>query len=291
MQQLEIKELKVSGKRKAASRGRRAKTKKKSTPSRIGMFFESVRQQHGGAFARVTMFLVLGAAGIMVIAVGLKAMQQKVLDDQASVIPRDFRIELADAPDWMPRELKRNIIKNITPGSDVFGSKSFCGNIFSLAKINPWVSEVKDVKSVQADSVDKQNAVIVRAKFRKPFARVPFEGGMVYIDTDGYVLPSQFVPIWEAQTRAGAENYARKTTYISRYHAPETASLIHYITIKGVGIVPPVAGQKWDAGDLRAGIEMIKLIKTNIPYHLLRKTSSGSLSKSGMYFSKLGFVQ
>lgn len=260
MQQLEIKELKLkmSGKRKTTTASRGRKVKKKTTPSRIGMVFESVRQQHGAGFARAAMFLVLGAAGIMVVAVGLKAMQQKVLDDQESAIQRDFSIELVDAPDWMPKELKRNITKNITPDKTVFGSKNFCGDIFALAKTNPWIAEVQNVWKIQTERIDKQNVVIVRAKFRKPFARVPFEGSMVYIDQQGYVLPSQFVPTWESQS----QNSAQRITYITRYHAPEKASRIHYITIKGVGIVPPVAGEKWDADDLRAGIEMIKLIKT-----------------------------
>ena len=222
------------------------------------MFFDSVRKQHGRAFARTAMFLVLGAAGIMAVMVGLKAMQQKVCNGQESSIQRDFRIELIDAPDWMPEELHRNIVKNITPDKAVFGSKDFCRDIFTLAETNPWISEVQSVRRIQTERIDKQNVVIVRGKFREPFARAPFEGGMVYIDKEGYVLPSRFVPIWEAQVG----NPPRRITYTTRYHAPEKASPIHYITIKGVGIVPPVAGEKWDADDLRAGIEMIKLVKT-----------------------------
>jgi hypothetical protein len=258
MQQLETKEPQVSHKRKTAAASRGRKAKKKTTPSQIGMFFESVHQQHGAAFTRTIMFLVLGAAGIMAVTVGLRAMQRNVLDDQDSAIQRDFHIELIDAPDWMPKELHRDIIKNITPAKTVFGSKSFCGDIFTFAKANPWISEVYSVRRIQTERIDKQNVVIVRAKFRQPFARVPFEGGMVYFDEHGYVLPSKFVPIWESQS----QNPARRTTYVTRYHAPEKASRIHYITIKGVGIVPPVAGQKWDTDDLRAGIKMIKLIKT-----------------------------
>ncbi len=185
-------------------------------------------------------------------------MQQKVLGNQESAVQRDFHVELINTPDWMPKELHRSIIKNITPKEAFFGSKSFCSDIFALAKNNPWISEVHSVRRIQTERIDKQNMVIVRAKFRKPFARVPFEGSMVYFDEKGYVLPSQFVPIWEGQSH----NPTRKTAYINRYHAPGKASLIHYITIKGVGIVPPVAGQKWDTDDLQTGIKMIKLIKT-----------------------------
>lgn len=250
----------MSSKRKTATafRGRKSKTKKKITPSRIGMFFESMHQQHSEGFSKTVMFLVFGAAGVMAAAVGLRAMQRKVLDDQEFAMQRNFHVELIDTPDWMPKELHRNIIKNITPTGAVFGSKNFCGDVFTLAKTNPWISEVHSVRRVQTERIDKQNVVIVRAKFRRPFARVPFEGSMVYFNEQGYVLPSQFVPLWEAQS----QTTPRRTTYINRYHAPEKASRIHYITIKGVGIVPPVAGQKWDTDDLRAGIKMIKLIKT-----------------------------
>ena len=54
----------MPSKRKTAARSR--KTKKKTTPSRIRMFFESVRQQHGGAFAKVTMFLVLVTMPVLI---------------------------------------------------------------------------------------------------------------------------------------------------------------------------------------------------------------------------------
>lgn len=249
----------MAGKRKTAGRPRDKRARKKTAPSRIGIFFEFVRQRHGETFTRAAMFLVLGAAGVMVVAVGLKAMQQKVLDSQGSAVSRNFCVELADAPDWMPAELYRNIIKNITPDRAVFGSESFCRNIFSLAKSSPWISEVRSVRRIQTERIDKQNVVIVRAKFRQPFARVLFDGEMVYIDRSGHVLPSRFVPIWQAVANAAR---SQKTTHISRYRAPQAAVRIHYITIRGVGIVPPVEGQKWEADDLRAGIDMIELVKT-----------------------------
>ncbi|MCK5113758.1 MAG: hypothetical protein KAR11_03235 [Phycisphaerae bacterium] len=249
----------MAAKRKKVPASRSRKAKRKTTPSRIGSFIDSVRRQHGAAFARGTMFLVLTAAAVMVVTIGLRAMQRKVLDDQQAAVQREFCVELVGAPDWMPQELHRDIVKNITPGDRNFGSKAFCGEVFKLAKNNPWIADVLNVRKIQTARIDKQNVVIVRAKFRKPFARAPFEGGMVYFDEHGFVLPSRFVPRWE--TRNGAQH----ATYLSRYQAPQSAARIHYITVKGVGLVPPIPGEKWNATELAAGIEMIKLVKAK-PY-------------------------
>ncbi len=192
-----------------------------------------------------------------------RAMEKRVLKN-AEHRPNRFKVMLHNRGDWMPSSLARRIASDAVPRSADYYDRELTRKIHDRILSDPWVSEVKRVRKRRGRK--KSVAVIdIYADYRRPVARVMVDGGYVFVDAEGYRLPSYEVPRWTIFYKTGAGR--RSACYVEKEDVPPSynASKLHYIVIDGVVSTPPAPGEHWDAPDLAKGLKLVKLVLTR-PY-------------------------
>ena len=158
--------------------------------------------------------------------------------------PTPPRVILKDRPGWMSDALANKIVRVAAP--DVAHSAfdhQLLVNTASLLRNHPdtapWVRTVKSVRRTFANGPG--DVIEVDCDFRSPVALVRWELYFWLIDGDGVLLPEQYTM-----------SDLRKVMYDGNH--------ISLRIIEGVAAAPPQSGQKWQGGDLAAGIDMVKLL-------------------------------
>ncbi len=210
----------------------------------------------GDYLGRGVFWVVMLSAVVVGVAAVMNAMERKVLHQRASGGAVRYRLELVNAPAWFPPSLTRNILAEITPHRMPFEDERLCREVYHLATKNPWVASVREVRRVRLKG--RRGVVRVRGSYRRAVARVSYQNRIYFVDAEGIVLPYGQVPQWVAQ------DGATRRCYMTRDSVPRSLKPTrkHYILIEGVQTVPAVTGQVWDADDLTAGLQLIKLIST-----------------------------
>ncbi len=99
------------------------------------------------------------------------------------------------------------------------------------ASIAQRLNEVAWVKKVNRVHRFSDGRVEIDCSYRAPVAMVRTTGGMLLVDDEGVLLPGR---------------YARD---------------IDLLAIEGVGTPPPDPGQRWDAPELRAGLDLVQIFE------------------------------
>lgn len=215
-------------------------TKKKSAEGK-----KSSKEEAGGDRHPVRSFL---KAVVLLVFVGfsvygyLRARDHVVKDVTFSQNPP--RVVLKDRPSWMSDALANKIARVAAP--DVAYSAfdhQLLVNTAMLLRTHPdsapWIKNVRSVR--RAYEKTPGDTLEIDCDFRAPVALVKWETFYWLIDGDGILLPEQY-------TQADL----RKVMYDGDH--------LNLRIIEGVGTSPPESGQKWQGGDLAAGIDMVRLL-------------------------------
>ncbi|HNO79322.1 MAG TPA: hypothetical protein PKN33_14830 [Phycisphaerae bacterium] len=102
---------------------------------------------------------------------------------------------------------------------------NLCESIADRLRNVAWVKKVNRVHRFSDGHVE------IDCSYRSPVAMVKTTGGMLLVDDEGVLLPGRY--------------------------APDTSLL----AIEGVGTPPPDPGQRWDAPELRAGLDLVQIFE------------------------------
>lgn len=191
--------------------------------------------------------------------VGLSAMERSVLA-RPTGSPACVRVEIVDAPAWMPGVLRRYIEASLAPAPRRTYDPGLARKVYIRAQANPWV---RSVRSVRRCSSDRPNSTLLqlRGRFRKPIARIRTGGTFAYLDADGVRLVASQVPHWVGVT-ARLDGTTGQVCFTNTDEVPPGMRVrpIHYIAIDGVRTSEPPIGSVWQGSDVAAGLRLLALI-------------------------------
>ncbi|NBC18376.1 MAG: hypothetical protein GVY18_13785 [Bacteroidetes bacterium] len=203
--------------------------------------------------------IILAAIGVGG-AAAFTAMQRAVLQHRAATGPIPFDVRFVATPAWMPNQLQRRILRELTPQMN-FNDEQICAEVHSRGTANPWLDRVAGVRR-QRTADGTRGLVRVRATFRQPVAAIRHDGRIGFVDARGVLLPFHEVPRWAARDRDGALSYHLSERTIPRGVRPLH---IHYILVDGVAAPPPPVGKVWLGDDLQDGLRLVQMLKLR-PY-------------------------
>ena len=215
-----------------------------------------VRAWIGDHLGRGVCWVVMLSAVVVGVAAVMSAMEKRVLHQRVAGGAVRYRLELVNTPTWFPPSLTQNILAEITPHKMSFEDEKLCREVYHMASKNPWIASVQEVQRVWLKG--RSGVVRVRGVYRKAVARVNYQNRTYFVDAEGVVLPYGQVPRWVVRDGVNLR------CYMTRDSVPRSLKPIrkNYTLIEGVQTVPSVAGQVWDADDLTAGLQLIKLLST-----------------------------
>lgn len=170
--------------------------------------------------ARPTLLLVITATIAAAATVGLMRMDQWVQRDRAFGGPP--RITLID----VPVDIEPQIHERLEPFATArWSDPKLCRRISQSLEAEPWVQDVVRIRRLP------NRSVVIRCRYRDPFAMVQIQDGFVLVDESGVRLPGVY-----------------------NYHPS-------YMLIQGVESPPPAPGEMWDIGPVRSGLDLIGLLE------------------------------
>jgi hypothetical protein len=197
---------------------------------------------------------VIVSAVLVSSAVVLNAMQQYVHRTRVAQGSVEYRLELVDAPDWMPKRLRAILLAEMTPGDMPFSHEDLCRVVLENARRNPWLRSVRTVRKEQLSA--DEGVVRIHASYRRPIAWLQAAKRIYYVDREGVVVPTSQVPQWLAVIDGQVH------WFLSRNDIPKGARYVrkHYIRIHGVSHPPAAVGSTWGGEDIRAGLTLVELM-------------------------------
>ncbi len=137
------------------------------------------------------------------------------------------RLQIVDMPDWAMKEgwTPRLASAVSLDPADNWLDDRLAERIAERFRQSGWVKDVCWVRKYADGSIR------VKCDFRRPLGMVKAKEGYIPVDVEGYRLP---------------EVYDRLSP--------------GWIVIEGVNAAPPAVGQKWEGGDLRAGIRLTAML-------------------------------
>jgi hypothetical protein len=150
------------------------------------------------------------------------------------------RVELKHVPAWMNADLQARIRQLATPVAPRSAlDHDLLVDITHILQSEPWVKQVHQVRRLSQKSPG--DTIEVHCDYRAPVALVEEEGYFWMVDIDGVKLP---------------ERYARGELA----SVAMDARMPRLRVITGVAADAPQAGEPWTGDDLRAGIELVRLL-------------------------------
>ncbi|HUS46592.1 MAG TPA: hypothetical protein VM098_00620 [Phycisphaerae bacterium] len=195
---------------------------------------------------------------------GMAELEKRVLGHPGRG-PVAARVQLCALPDWMPAPIAEGIARSVLPEDADLNDRQLTEKAYKSLSANPWVRKVLRVeKRLTADP--HVGVLEVDAEYRKPVARVPLRGARsyAYVSDDAYRLPDA-VPHWVAWVPTRDGQSGKWTYFLQRNDMPPIAATgkaweVHYMTITGVAHDAPEVGQRWEGGDIVAGLRLVGLL-------------------------------
>lgn len=205
------------------------KKKPKPRPKTRNVKPRKARDPAKAARMQLILGTLAGALIVLGLIAGLDFLRNHTIDKN---VPPIKWIVLANQPDWMDEDTAAGIRQLI---SDLAAQDPSDRNLparatAKLAQKSLWVKRVLPAGVVN----DYQGTLSIRCEFRKPLATVSSGDFLVRVDQDAMVLPGKLLP--------------------------SGLPVGKYKSILGVNSQPPEPGQIWDAPDLLAAVELLKLI-------------------------------
>lgn len=213
-----------------------AKTTKKApvseTPPRKPLLTAGFRRALVHSLVAVTIVSSAGA--------GLWALRRHVSQDLV-YDTHPPKVVLKNRPAWTSDFLATQIVRSVRPrGGTSATDKAVLEETYATLKANPWVDGVKHVR--RAFDQSPGDTIEIDCDFRVPVAVVKW--GLYYwlVDANGVKLPDQYTA--DLVPKVVLDDNGRTQMRI----------------IEGVKTPPPESGDKWVGDEVRAGIELARLI-------------------------------
>lgn len=243
------------------SRQKKEKKPKERKPSLLRRWWGRQDEAHKRSVLTACIWAVVAAAAVFGVVYGLKHLERYVMGQRTLQAGQQVRVVLRDAPPWMPERVKDRIRQGLTPTALRYNSPTLTDELWRQAENEPWVREVyRVVKYKASDGVT--GIVEIQASYRRPAACVNCGNQLVFLDSDGVVLPSWEVPQCVAFVPSTGGGPATRACYISRREVPPSAEVrdIHYVVIQGVSAQPPALGKNWPGADLADALRLVDLL-------------------------------
>jgi hypothetical protein len=193
-----------------------------------------------------TSIYLLGVSAVMTL--GYKA--YRYVDRQVATSSEPPVVRLVNRPAWMSDYLAERIAIAARPersASAFDGSllKDIYTSITTDGQVAPWVKEVRQIRRTFTQNAG--DTIEIDCEYRVPLALVKWtdtqgQESFWLVDTDGTKLPERFLPDQVPQVVLGNDGR------------------VNMRIIDGVASSPAPAGAIWQGDDLRAGLEMVKLL-------------------------------
>lgn len=187
---------------------------------------------------------LLNAAGalalIAVIAVTL-FFDRGYVDHKLAAMKEPPKVVLKNRPAWMTDFLVEQIAKSAQPaGTHSVFDHNLLVATRDLLKANPWIQEVRQVRRVYGNAPG--DTLEIDCDYRAPVALVHWKDYYWLVDGEGVKLPEAF-----------NDNFLTRIMY-----GPDHTLNIR--VVEGVRQPPPESGARWAGEDLKAAIDLAKLL-------------------------------
>lgn len=151
------------------------------------------------------------------------------------------KLVVRDQPRWMNDDLFNRIVDSLRPGTRRTSLDSeLLVELTNVLRLEPWVKNVRHVRRLYVEG--SGDLIEVDCEFRVPVALVESGGAYWMVDADGVKLPELF-----------------EANELAKVMLDDAGSLQLRI-ISGVATRPPKAGEVWTGDDLKAGLDLVKLL-------------------------------
>ena len=237
-----------------------AKRRSKPVPLRTPIDPERaarIRRAMGHVLGLILFIGLLGAALFF---------DRRYVEQKLVIAKQPPKVMLKNRPVWMSDFLADQIARVARPAvaHSAFDHQLLVDTV-EMLRANPWIREVKQVRRAFANQPG--DTLEVDCEYRAPVALVHWKDYYWLVDGDGVKLPEAF----------GQENLPRIMFGQNKQ--------MNIRVIEGVRQAPPESGAKWVGEDLRAGLELVKLLygrtyaeeieKVDVTNYALRVNSRG----------------
>ena len=193
--------------------------------------------------ARIRRVCIHTFAAIMFIALLAAALffNRRYVEHKIVLAKNPPRVVLKNRPVWMSDFLADQIASVARPaGAHSAFDHQLLIDTVAMLRANPWIREVKHVR--RAFNNQPGDTLEVDCEYRAPVALVHWKDYYWLVDGEGVKLPEAFGEKLLPRIMFGQDQR------------------INIRVIEGVQQPPPESGAKWAGQDLRAGIELVKLL-------------------------------
>jgi hypothetical protein len=188
---------------------------------------------------RVGMYVLLLAALGGGMLFGLRQLTRHV--GQLAFRPEPPRVVLMTRPAWMSDFLVKQLSDMARPkGSSSALDGRVVQEIHDMLSASPWVKQVRSVRRAYGEQPG--DVILVDCDFHTPVALVQRGERFHLVDADGVLLPDYYTSDMVPQIVYGRDG--RTTIRV----------------IEGVWSDPPRPGRTWPGADLRAGLDLARLL-------------------------------
>lgn len=202
----------------------------------------SSKQNRGtGAIRRFTLRALFTGAFLGSVGYAFHTLQEYV-EHRHAFPQKQLGIIIKDRPTWMSDALALQIANSIRPaGLHSAMDHQVLRDVTDVLLHNPWVRNVKQVRRVFNKAPG--DAIEVDCEYRTPVALVHCYNQFVLVDEEGHKLPEKY-----------PANQPPPIMFDAQGH-------MNIRIIEGVHALPPyLDGQKWSGDDLRAGLQIARLL-------------------------------
>lgn len=245
-------------KKKATNAKRTSKRPQGAARGKLHAWAGQVRASHGAIIAQVLMWVIL-IAGVSVLGIAVMRTLDRWTDglrEQHRIT--SYHVRLVNPPRWIPDRLMRALSARLTPHDVAFEDDSLCARVHELASKEAWIASVEEIRREQTEEPGR-GVICLRATYRKPAAKIRYNGEDYFVDATGVRLPKREVPRFIAKTRWGYQEYIYPEDVDDAIPEGQTWQK-HYILVYGVAAAPPACGQRWAGEDVQKGLSLVQLV-------------------------------
>jgi hypothetical protein len=196
--------------------------------------------QRAAAIRRALGHVVLTGLLIVICAVSLHMLKQHV--ERRLVFPTTPpKVVLLNRPAWMSDFLADQLASTARPkGTHSALDQRVLVDVYEVLTSNPWIREVRQVRRAYGEGPG--DTIEVDCNYYTPVALVQHKGKFWLVDAEGVLLPESYTGDMVPRIVYGRDGQT------------------NIRIIEGVWSDPPHPGRKWPGQDLRAAIDLVRLL-------------------------------
>ena len=166
---------------------------------------------------------------------------REYVEHKVTASPEPPKVVLKNRPVWMSDFLAEQIARTAQPnGTHSVFDHQLLVDTRELLKANPWIADVRQIRRAYGNQPG--DTLEIDCDYRAPVALVHWKDYYWLVDGAGVKLPEAF-----------AEPLLPKIMFGQDHK-------VNIRVVEGVQQPPPESGAKWAGDDLKAGLELVKLL-------------------------------